>query len=68
MDIKDIQSRFTYHPSNEEKDKKYQQLRLQFLNLAILMDELCPDSREKSLAMTDLENSLMWIDKGISRN
>jgi len=40
---------------------------------AYMIDELVPDSREKSLAMTKLEDNgiyadVMWANAGIARN
>ena len=36
--------------------------------LAYLIDELCPASREKSLALTKIEESIMWANASIARN
>ena len=36
--------------------------------LAYLIDGICPNSREKSLAMTKLEESVMWANASIARN
>lgn len=30
--------------------------------------EVAPDSRERSLALTSLEQAIMWANKGISRH
>ena len=35
---------------------------------AYLLNDLCPDSREKSLAMTKLEECVMWANASIARN
>ena len=36
--------------------------------LAAYIDEKCPDSWEKSLAMTKLEECVMWANASIARN
>lgn len=36
--------------------------------LAYLIDDVCQGSREKSLAMTKLEESVMWANAYIARN
>lgn len=36
--------------------------------IAGLIDGYVPDCREKSLALTKLEECLMWVNKGITRN
>lgn len=35
--------------------------------LALLVDELCPEGREKSLAITKIEESVMWANAAIAR-
>lgn len=37
-------------------------------SLAITIEGLCPDSREKSLAMTKLEEAAMWASAAIARS
>ena len=36
--------------------------------LAYLIDDLCPKSREKSLAITKIEEAMMWANASIARN
>jgi len=36
--------------------------------LAAYINENCPDSREKSLAFTKLEEAVMWANASIARN
>lgn len=63
-----IDNNYTYHaPSIEQRDK-YQRLRERARDLAYLIDELCPSSREKSLAQTNLEQVVMWANASIARN
>jgi hypothetical protein len=38
------------------------------LNFAAFIEEKCPDSREKSLAITNLEQAVMWANAAIARN
>jgi hypothetical protein len=66
--ISDLENRFTYHAPKEGQPKKYEDIRATALELAKLIDELCPDSREKSLAITSLEESTMWANASIARN
>lgn len=63
----EMENRFKYHKPNEHQQKKYEHLRASFLVLARLIDELCPDSREKSIAMTELETSMFWANASIAR-
>lgn len=63
-----IDNAFTYHAPKEGQPAKYHAIREKAKELAYLLDELVPDSREKSLAMTKLEESVMWANAGIARN
>lgn len=63
-----IENAFTYHQPKAEQPEKYEALRSKAKELAYLIDELCPDSREKSLAMTKLEEVSMWANASIARN
>lgn len=67
MDSK-IENNFTYHAPKEGQPEKYQLLRDKAKELAYLINDLVPDSREKSLAMTKLEECSMWANAGIARN
>lgn len=63
-----IENAFTYHAPQPGQPEKYQAIRTMAKELAYLIDELVPDSREKSLAQTKLEESVMWANAGIARN
>ena len=63
-----IENAFTYHPPKGGQPVMYQAIREKAKELAYLIDELVPDSREKSLAMTKLEECSMWANAGIARN
>jgi len=67
MNIQDLDHRFTYHPPKPGQPETYTQLREAGKELAHLIDELCPDGREKSLAITKLEEVIMWTNTGIAR-
>lgn len=63
-----IEKNFTYHKPKEGQPEKYTAIREKAKELALLIDSLCPDSREKSLAITKLEESVMWANASIARN
>lgn len=46
----------------------YQEIREQARALALLLAGLCPASRELSLALTNLEQTVMWANAAIARN
>ena len=64
----DVKNNFTYHPPNEEQQKVYETLRERAMELAKRYIALCPESRELSIALTNLEQSLFWANASIARN
>lgn len=64
----DIENRFTYHPPKDGQPEKYERLRDYAKGLAYQIDANCPHSREKSLALTNLEEAVMWANAAIARN
>lgn len=63
----DLENRFRHHPPTGEKVDKHYQLREKSLELAELIAELCPESRERSLSFTNLEQALFWANASIAR-
>jgi hypothetical protein len=65
---KDIDHNFTYHPPKEGQPERYAKIRAKAKELAELIDAECPQSRERSIAMTELETSVFWANAAIARN
>lgn len=63
-----IENNFKYHSPKEGQPENYTALREKAKELAYLIDELCPNSREKSVAITNLETAVMWANASIARN
>lgn len=63
-----IENNFTYHAPKGDQAERYGKIREKARELAELMEESCPDSREKSLASTKLEEAVMWANASIARN
>ena len=61
-------NRFTYHTPKDDQPKRYINIRETALGLARHIDKNCPESREKSLAVTKLEECVMWANASIARN
>lgn len=59
---------FSYHKPSEAGLSKITQLREAYSKLQDLVDEVCPQSRERSIACTDLEGSAMWAIKSVVCN
>jgi hypothetical protein len=63
-----IENNFKYHPPKQNQPLRYEQIRAKAKEFALMIEEYCPGSREKSLAMTNLEQSVMWANAAIARN
>jgi len=65
---KSVENNFTYHPPKPGQDGRYQTIREIAKGLAMFLEDRCPESRERSLAMTKLEECVMWANAAIARN
>ncbi|MBM7585839.1 hypothetical protein JOC86_002381 [Bacillus pakistanensis] len=63
-----IENNFMYHAPKEGQPEKYTAIREKAKELAYLIEETCPNSREKSVAFTNLETAVMWANASIARN
>lgn len=64
----DLDNRFTYHPPFGDQPHRYELIRSGALHLAEFWTQACPPSRELSLALTSLEQAVMWANAAIARN
>ncbi|CAK9044320.1 Site-specific tyrosine recombinase XerC, partial [Durusdinium trenchii] len=67
-ETRDIVNRFTFHPPHGDQVRRYESLREQARGLAFLILQGTPPSREQSLALTKLEEVVMWANAAIARN
>ena len=66
--ISDLKHRFNYHkPSSEVIARTHEDVRDACLQLAQYIDQEVPDSREKTLAITKLEEAMFWANAAIAR-
>lgn len=63
-----LNNSFTYHAPKETQPERYVLLRNLAKELAIELLKNVPDGRERSLAITKLEECIMWANKGIACN
>ena len=68
MDVGIINNNFKYHTPKEGQPELYETLRSEAKNLAHLINIKCPESREKSVAITKLEEAIFWANASVARN
>ena len=59
---------FSYHPPKGDQAERYVEIRDAAKDMALLICQRCPDSRERSVALTHLDNFVMWANASIARN
>lgn len=59
---------FTYHETKPEQLPKYQAIRAKAKELAELIQGECPDSRERAVALTNVQQAVMWANAAIAIN
>lgn len=67
-DIARLEKDFSYHPPKDDQPGRYVHLRDLAKALAAEIMMNCPPSRERSLALTALEECIMWANASIARN
>ena len=68
MTKEQIEHNFKYHSPKAGQPELYVEIRDTAKVLALLFLKSCPDGREKSLALTKLEEAVMWANASIARN
>lgn len=65
----DVEHNMTNHPPKDDHVVRLlDDLRRVFKLAASEVVELCPESRERSLALTNIEQGLMWAVAAVARN
>lgn len=67
-DAKRIENTFTYRPPKGDQPERYEAIRSKAKELALLILGACPASRERSLALTHLEDVCFSANASIARN
>lgn len=67
-DTQYLEKTFTYHPPKGTMPDRFTMLRLEAGDFAESILTACPPSRERSLALTKLEEVVMWANASIARN
>jgi hypothetical protein len=64
----DLSNRFDYHkPADPQTVQDHEEVRAKAKDLAVVLNRLVPPGREHALAITKLEEAMMWANAGIAR-
>lgn len=66
--VTEIENMFSYHAPKGNQLERYESIRSKAKELAHLINDYCPNSREKSLALTSLQQTTMWANASIACN
>lgn len=59
---------FTYHAPFGSQQERYVELRAAARRFAEMVNDCCPESREKSLAITAIQQATQWANASIAIN
>lgn len=62
----EINRRLGYHAATDETVPQFESNRAHAINLALYWDDHLPDGREKSLALTAIQEALMWANAAVA--
>lgn len=68
MTNEEFDKRFTYHLPKGDQTGRYKDIRAMAKDFALAIDNMCPDSREKSISLTKIEEASFWANAAIARN
>lgn len=68
MEHKELDNNYTYHAPNEAKALLHEEIRATVFVTAEHLNNMLPDCREKSLALTKLEEATMWANAALARS
>jgi hypothetical protein len=66
MTYEEIDKIFTYHAPNDTQRVRYETLRKEARLFAHTINGMCPESREKSLAITKIQEAVMFANAAIA--
>lgn len=65
--IGELQDLMAYHPPNQDQIARFNTLRADLMNLGATILTQCPPGRERSLAITKLEEVRTWANASVAR-
>jgi hypothetical protein len=67
-DLQRLGNNFDHHSPKGQQGERYTEIRSRCKQLAHFLHFECPPSRERSVALTKLEEVMFWANASIARN
>ena len=64
----EVDNIYKHHPPKPNQQDRYEDIRHVAKTFATMILDICPNSRERSVALTNLEQAVMWANASIARN
>lgn len=68
LQVQTIENNFKYHKPSSEQALRYVRIQDQGKSMALEIVDKCPPSRERLVALTKIEEAVMWANAAIARN
>jgi hypothetical protein len=68
MDKYELENRFKKHKVSDADQQLMDQINMMLGAIGEFLNEKCPESREKSLAITKLEEVAFWANASVARH
>jgi hypothetical protein len=68
IDQERVKKDFTYHPPKDDQAQRYDLIRYTAQVFAEIVMRMSPESREKSLSLTKIDEAVFWANAAIARN
>ena len=65
-DREEVRNRLEFHPATNETQGAHGHVREAHIQLALRMCDMLPESREKSLCLTALQESMLWANAAVA--
>ena len=66
ISMEQLRNRFGFHPGTEDTIPKHEAVRAEALGFAVFLNSILPESREKSLALTAVQEAAMWANSAVA--
>jgi hypothetical protein len=67
MDNTEIVRRFRYYPADEARGEVHAHVRAKVMDLALDLNGVVPEGREKAVMLTKLEEAMFWANAAVAR-